>query len=72
MSANGVWVYTNGSILEGEHGAVALFNGAAGAFREVRLMAKNGPLRSVTDAKLLGMRLNLEHLFLIQIIPRRS
>ena len=61
-ASDGVWIYTDGSILEGERGAAAFFDDARGPFGEVQLMAKLGPLHSITDAELLGMRLALEHL----------
>ena len=57
-----VWIYTDGSILEGQRGAAAFFDDAQGPFGEVRLMARLGPLHSITDAELLGMRLALAHL----------
>ena len=56
------WIFTDGSILEGERGAAAFFDDGGGPFGEVRLMAKLGPLHSITDAELLGIRLALDHL----------
>ena len=61
-SAAGVWIYTDGSILEGECGAAAFIDDDRGPFGEVRLMAKLGPLHSTTDTELLGIRLALDHL----------
>ena len=61
-SADGVWIYTDGSILEGECGAAAFIDDDRGPFGEVRLMAKLGPLHSTTDTELLGIRLALDHL----------
>ena len=57
-----VWIFTDGSILEGERGAAAFFDDGGGPFGEVRLLAKLGPLHSITDAELLGIRLALDHL----------
>ena len=61
-ASDGVWIYMNGSILERERGAAAFFDDAQGPFGEVQLMAKLGPLHSITDAELLSMRLALDHL----------
>ena len=61
-ATDAVWIFTDGSILEGERGAAAFFADGGGPFGEVRLMAKLGPLHSITDAELLGIRLALDHL----------
>ena len=61
-ASDGVWIYTDGSILEGERGAAAFFDDAQGPFGETQLLAKLGPLHSITDAELLGIRLALVHL----------
>ena len=61
-SAAGVWIYTDGSILEGECGAAAFIDDAKSPCGEARIMAKLGPLHSTTDTELLGIRLALDHL----------
>ena len=59
---SGVWIYTDGSLLQGGCGAAAFVDDAGGPFGVATLTTKLGPLHSITDAELAGIRLALDHL----------